>query len=72
MTKENILYGIPESETERYMEIILTVSTDMERIEAVKVMASKDGFHSFRISTFSGEKPSFNNILNKLETKHGK
>ena len=55
-----LVYGLAKGETERYMETLLSTQLETpEAIEALKVRASKDGFHSFRITTCSGEKPNF-------------
>jgi hypothetical protein len=49
--KETILYGIPKGETERYTEVLLLTNATPEKIAKVKVLAAKDGFHSFRVAT---------------------
>ena len=48
--KETILYGIPKGATERYEEVLLLTNATPETIEKVKVLASRDGFHSFRVA----------------------
>ena len=48
--KETILYGIPKGATERYEEVLLLTNATPEKIEQVKVLASRDGFHSFRVA----------------------
>lgn len=48
--KETVLYGIPKGETERYTEVLLLTNATPEKIERVKVLAAKDGFHSFRVA----------------------
>jgi hypothetical protein len=50
MTKETVLYGLPKGATERYEEVILLTNATAETIAKVKVMAAKDGFHSFRVA----------------------
>jgi hypothetical protein len=48
---EYVLYGIPKGETESYMEVILlSDASDSVRVEKVKAIAAKDGFHSFRVA----------------------
>ena len=47
---ETILYGIPKDKTERYDEVLLLTNANDDLIERVKVMATKDGFHSFRVA----------------------
>jgi hypothetical protein len=51
VTIESVLYGIPKGETERYTEALLLTNATPEKIERVKVLAAKDGFHSFRVAT---------------------
>jgi len=63
---EYLLYGLSKDNKERYMEDILTVSDNMARIDTIKAIAKKDGFHSFRVATYSGEAPDFTNVLNNL------
>lgn len=48
--KETILYGLPKGATERYEEVLLLTNATPEKIERVKVLAAKDGFHSFRVA----------------------
>jgi hypothetical protein len=48
---ETVLYGIPKGETERYTEALLLTNATPELIEKVKVLAARDGFHSFRVAT---------------------
>lgn len=47
---ETVLYGIPKGATERYEEVLLLTNATAETIERVKVLAAKDGFHSFRVA----------------------
>ena len=48
--RETILYGLPKGATERYEEVLLLTNGTPESIERVKVLAAKDGFHSFRVA----------------------
>lgn len=48
--KELVLYGLPIGVTERWQEELLLTNGTPERIEKVKTLASKDGFHSFRVA----------------------
>ncbi len=50
MTCETVLYGIPKGATERYEEVLLLTNANPEKIKKVKVLAARDGFHSFRES----------------------
>lgn len=47
---ETLLYGIPKGQTERYMEELLLTNATPENIERVKILAGRDGFHSFRVA----------------------
>lgn len=49
-TKEKVLYGLPKGATERYEEVLLLTQATEEKIEKVKRLAAKDGFHSFRVA----------------------
>lgn len=46
---ETVLYGLPKGSTERYEEVLLLTNATPQQIERVKVIATKDGFHSFRV-----------------------
>ena len=65
MKKLILVYGLAKGETESYTEVLLaeTCKTEAE-IEAVKNAASKDGFHSFRVSSWDGSVPNFGNVFN--------
>ena len=47
---ETVLYGLPKGATERYEEVLLLTNATPEKIERVKVLATRDGFHSFRVA----------------------
>ena len=68
MKTEILIYGLPRGETRGYMEDLLAcfVKTDKaaQNVEAVKAAASAQGFHSFRIATYSGEAPDFAKAVN--------
>lgn len=50
-TIEYVMWGIPKGETERYTEVLLlSDASDPRRVECVKELAARDGFHSFRIA----------------------
>lgn len=55
--KEVVLYGIPKGKTERYDEVLLLTNATPEKIVRVKVLAAKDGFHSFRTATIDLSTP---------------
>jgi hypothetical protein len=48
--KETVLYGLPKDAKERYEEVLLLTNATPATIERVKALASKDGFHSFRVA----------------------
>lgn len=57
MTNETVLYGLPKGATERYEEVLLLTNATPELIEKVKILAAKDGFHSFRVAEIDLENP---------------
>ena len=66
--QEIIIYGLAKGETRDYMEDLLACFPDSantaRNIENVKQAASAQGFHSFRVATYSGEAPDFAKTLN--------
>jgi hypothetical protein len=60
---EYLLYGLEKNETRDYMETLLLVTTDKTRLDTIKQYAIDKGFHSFRIATYNGEKPAFDDTL---------
>jgi hypothetical protein len=61
---EYLLYGLAKNTAESYMEDLLLCTENEDDIETVKELASEQGFHSFRVATYNGEKPNFANSLN--------
>lgn len=62
---EYLLYGLEQNETRDYMETLLyTHATTKEQLNKVIELAKANGFHSFRVATYNGEKPDFINALN--------
>ena len=59
--KELLLYGLRKDETRDYMEeLLFSGAKSMDTINKVIELAKKEGFHSFRVATFTmGEKPDF-------------
>ena len=47
---EIVLYGLPKNATERYEEVLLLTNATPEKIQRVKALAARDGFHSFRVA----------------------
>jgi len=62
-----LLYGLENGENRPYMEtLLLSCGKSMEDVNKVKCLASKDGFHSFRVAThIDGEMPDFTKAINK-------
>ena len=61
---ETVLYGLPKGATERYEEVVLLTNATPELIQRVKVMASKDGFHSFRVANIDlSQAPDFTKAI---------
>jgi hypothetical protein len=50
-SNETVLYGLPKGATERYEEVLLLTNATPAMIEKAKALASKDGFHSFRVAS---------------------
>lgn len=68
---EILVYGLPAGETERYMEVLLSShSKSKEDVERVKAAASKDGWHSFRVTTFDGSPPDFTKVFGRRGKKN--
>lgn len=67
MPVEYVLYGLPKHSTERYDEVLLlSDASDYSRVERCKELATRDGFHSFRIAAIDLSKPpDFRNVLPK-------
>ena len=62
---EILLYGLEANQTERYMESLLASQCKNESdVQKVIKVAKENGFHSFRIAYYNGEKPDFTNTLN--------
>lgn len=61
MGKEILVYALRAGETERYTEdLISSRCANAADDEKVKAAARKDGWHSFRVATFTnGELPDF-------------
>lgn len=55
--RETVLYGLPRGATERYEEVLLLTNATPDLIEKVKALASKDGFHSFRVAVIDLSTP---------------
>lgn len=54
---ELVLYGLPKGATERYEEVLLLTQATPATIERVKILATRDGFHSFRVAEIDLSQP---------------
>ena len=55
---EYVLWGLPEGQTDAlYQKILYTQGKTMADVERVKGMASREGWHSFRVQTIDTSKP---------------
>ncbi len=65
--REVIMYGLRQGETERHKEELLAAFPNnhlaARNVEAVKVAASRGGFHSFRVANWNGEAPNFGDAV---------
>jgi hypothetical protein len=68
MTKETLIYALAKGETERYTEDLMYAGGKLltqEQVQMVIDAASKDGWHSFRVTTYDGSAPDFSKVLSK-------
>jgi hypothetical protein len=67
MKREILIYGVPRGESCDYMESLLACfksgANDALNIERVKAAASEEGYHSFRLAYYNGEKPNFEKAI---------
>ena len=67
MKREILIYGVASGESRDYMEDLLACfnsgANDALNIERVKAAASAEGYHSFRIAYYNGEKPNFEKAI---------
>ena len=62
---ETLVYGLEPNETRDYMESLLASNCKNENdVKKVISAASQQGYHSFRVAYYNGEKPNFSNTLN--------
>jgi len=65
MSIERVMYGLPKGATARYEEVLLLTNATPEKIEKVKELAGRDGFHSFRVASIDlSVAPDFSKTLN--------
>lgn len=64
---EILIYAIREGEGRPFMEEIISKQCKTRAdVEKVVTAARAAGWHSFRLSTYSGEKPNFENTVKEL------
>jgi hypothetical protein len=64
-THEIWLWGLPKGVTDPAKEALMASNCKNEAdIEKVKAAASKDGWHTFRVSTWDGSPPDFAKTVN--------
>ena len=65
MKTEILIYAIPKGETERYTEDLLASQCKTQAdVDAVIAAATKDGWHSFRVTKFiPGTRPDFTKAI---------
>lgn len=56
---EFVLWGIPRGETDPLHAKVLTCTTDRDRVETVRALATRDGWHGFTIQRLDGRLPNF-------------
>lgn len=56
---EYVLWGTPAGETDALHEVVLTCTAFQDRVRVVQELATRDGFHSFRIQVLDGSAPNF-------------
>jgi len=62
---ETLVYGLEPNETRDYMESLLASNCKNENdVKKVISAAAQQGYHSFRVAYYNGEKPNFANTLN--------
>lgn len=61
--KEYALWALPKGETDRLHEQVLTSTTSSARVEQVKELAGRDGWHGFRVQVLDGTVPDFAGTL---------
>lgn len=62
MNRETLIYGLAAGDTKRWQESLLYGGGRLltpEQVEMVKAAASRDGYHSFRVTTYDGAPPNF-------------
>lgn len=58
------VWGLAKGETEQWKETMLACTCKTQAdVEAVKAAASKDGWHSFRVSKWDGSAPNFSGVV---------
>ena len=67
---EYLLYGLEQGETRDYMETLLLVTYDLNKLNKTKEYALNNGWHSLRVASYNNEAPEFGaNLLNRQLVK---
>lgn len=67
--KEYVMWGIPQGETERHMEVLLAEGlTSQAQVDRVRELATADGYHGLRVWEWDGSTPDFTRALNRKKT----
>ena len=56
---EYVLWGTPAGQTDALYARPLTCTADLARVNQVREMATRDGWHSFRVQALDGSRPDF-------------
>ena len=60
MEKQILIYGLPHGETRDYMEQLLATNCrNASDVDRVKTVATAEGWHSIRVTTWDGSAPNF-------------
>lgn len=63
--KETLVYALSSSDNMSWQEQLISSRCETEAdVKKVIAAASADGWHSFRVSYYNGEKPDFVSALN--------
>ncbi len=60
---EYVLWGRSAETTDALDEQVLTCTSDVQRIARVQELATRDGFHMFRVQVLDGARPDFLSIF---------
>lgn len=68
--KTLLVYGLPAGETREYMAVLLcSICKTQEDVDKIIRVASRDGFHSFRVIEYRDEPPDFTKAVRGVRQK---